>query len=197
MPSKRYKRKSAYALSRQLRRRFYIAAAIATTGYVLLSLVKFHAQVSYLSQELAIIWAISLLCYASFREVLRWNDVDDRKHRGEIWAGLVLVGAIWMVIWNIFRAWILHLPAIPFPGDYVAATGETIVLYTLSTLSSFLYERRESALRRRRKTTRKKLKLAVVIKNETVTKKAEIPEVGIVLTKSPAAEEKDNQNKNS
>lgn len=203
MQSKRYKRKTAYALSRQLRRRFYIGAAIATSTYVLLSLVKFHAQVTYLANELAIIWAVSLLCYTSLREILRWNAIDEREHRGEIWAAVVVAGALWMMAWNMFRTWILHLSAYPFPEDYLGATAETIVLYTISVLSSFLYKYKK---RRAGQHAHKRMhgKAEVVIsksapatKSEQAEKPVKVPEVSMVLTKSPPSEEKENQNKSA
>lgn len=143
----RHKRKTADARSRALRRRFYQGAAAATVAYVALSLVKFHGEFEYLSYELAVIWAVFLLCYTTFREVVRWNESDTQSYRGELWAALVVGAAYWMIIWNIMRAWVFHLPTLPFPAEYGAATIETIVLYTLSAISSFLYKRKAAIKR--------------------------------------------------
>lgn len=200
MTTWRYKRKNAYALSRQLRRRFYKGAAIATLLYVILSLVKFHGQLSYLPYELAIIWAVFLLCYSSLKEVLRWNGVDDAKaFHGETWVALVIIGALWMILWNIGRVWIFHLTQIPFPEDYEAATVETIVLYTLSVTSSFLYKSRyrepEKQKLLRQKTRGGEspaLNLATIAKKEfTAPNQEQKQKVEVRLTKTSALDEKD------
>ncbi|HUZ92447.1 MAG TPA: hypothetical protein VNG29_00415 [Candidatus Paceibacterota bacterium] len=142
MPARRNKRNDAYALSRQLRRRLYNGVAVATLAYVVLSLIRFHGQFPYLSYELAIIWAIFLLCYATIKEVLRWSgEHEEETYHSELWAIIVLAGAAWMIGWNILRTWFLHLPSIPFPEDYEAAVIETMVLYTLSIISSSLYNK--------------------------------------------------------
>lgn len=141
MVQRRYKQKSEYALSKKLRRRFYKAAAIATVIYVMLSLTKFYGQYDFLSYDLAIIWAVFLICYTSFKEIIRWNHVSDNEYyNGELWAALVIAGLFWMIIWNAGRALIFHLPRLPVPEDYIAAAIETLVLYTLSTTSSYLYK---------------------------------------------------------
>jgi hypothetical protein len=150
---RRNKRKNADALSKQLRRRFYKGAAIATTAYVVLSLIKFHGQLSDLPSQLAIIWAVFLVCYTTFKEVLRWNDVGDVDiYHGELWAGVVLAGAAWMITWNIVRSWVFNLEKIPFPSDYESAVIETIVIYVLSIGSSFLHKYRRVEGRSHQKT---------------------------------------------
>lgn len=156
MSSRQHRRKNADTPSRQLRRRFYKGAAIATVSYVALSLVRFHGEYSYLPYALAVIWAVFLLCYTSFKEVLRWSDAGDEEevYHGEFWAGLVVGGMAWMIAWNIIREWAFRAPSLPLPEDYQAATIETIVLYTLSTISSLLYkhgvEKRRSGRQRTR-----------------------------------------------
>lgn len=191
MPLRRYKRKSAYALSGQWRLRFYKGAAFATLAYVVLSLIKFHGQLSYLDYELAVIWAVSLLCYTSFKEVLRWNDVNDTNaYNGELWAGIVVGGALWMIIWNIVRAWAFNLPRMPLPTDYIAATAETIVLYTISVISSFLYKNKKLT----KQTARQKTHVKAVHQEQKPFQKAGVqpaaaepaqnPEVKVVLTKA-------------
>jgi hypothetical protein len=142
-PLRQQSRKDADALRIRLKRRFYKGAAIATISYVALSLIKFHGQYSDLPSELAIIWAVFLLCYTTTKEIFRWSDVGDTEiYHGELWMGVLLAGAAWMIAWNIGRIWIYHLPRIPFPSDYESATIETIVLYTLSIASSYLYKYR-------------------------------------------------------
>lgn len=202
MPFKRYKRKSADALSRQLRRRFYIGSAIATCTYVALSIIKFYARVSYLAQELAIIWSVFLLCYTSFREVLRWNNVNDaEKHHGEIWVGIVLAGGAWMFLWNIGRSWFFRLPTVPFPEDYVVAIAETLVLYTLSSISSFLYRykhkksrahRQAGASNIRNKHADAKEKTSIAVQAVPAAEIAPNSEPETVLTVSPPPEAKEN-----
>src|SRR3989344_2142042 len=141
MKKQHYKRKTPNDFSKRLKRRFYKIAAITTLVYVTLSLVKFHGELDYLPQELAIIWAVFLLCYTSFKEMLRWNNIEDTTtYRGGLWAALVMGGAIWMISWNIVRVWAFKLSSLHFPGDYQAATIETIVLYTLSIVSASLYK---------------------------------------------------------
>ncbi|GEM_PF-3733315 len=207
MSLRRDKRKNAYALSRELRRRLYKGVAFATLAYVALSLVRFHGRFPYLPYELAIIWAVSLLCYASLKEVFRWNDVGDEEvYHGELWAGLVLAGAAWMIAWNIGRSWIFNLPANPFPEDYGAATAETIVLYTLSIISSFLYKYKRTTRQPVRQKTHVKIirhgqKPLAAVKNgftgaepvftpTTTGKPAQNPNVEVVLTKAPAPDDK-------
>lgn len=133
---------TADARSRQLRRRLYRGAAIATLVYVALSIVNFLLQLTALPYELAVIWTVVIICYATFREVLRWNNLDDTNYPGEFWAGLVVAGGIFMIAWNIGREWLFRLPHIAFPQDYEAAVIETIALYTLSGISSFVHGRR-------------------------------------------------------
>src|SRR3989344_4785187 len=141
MKKQHYKRKTPNDFSKRLKRRFYRIAAITTLVYVTLSLIKFHGELDYLPHELAITWAVFLLCYTSFKELLRWNDIEDATtYRGGLWAALVMGGAIWMISWNIIRVWALNLPSLHFPGEYQAATIETIVLYTLSIVSASLYK---------------------------------------------------------
>ena len=142
MPSRQHRRKSPDDLGAKLKRRFYKGAAIATAAYVTLSLIRFHGEYSYLPYALAVIWAVFLLCYTTFKEVIRWSDVGDEEevYHGEFWAGLVVAGMGWMIGWNIVREWAFHAPSLPLPEDYQAATIETIVLYTLSVISSLLYK---------------------------------------------------------
>lgn len=205
----RYKRKTADARSRALRRRFYQGAAVATVVYVLLSLVKFHGEFEYLSLELAVIWAVFLLCYTTFREVVRWNEADTQSYRGELWAALVVGGAYWMIVWNILRAWVFHLPTLPFPAEYGAATIETIVLYTLSSISAFLHKHKlelKNAARRYRayRAARTAYGVAVTAKarrRPVVAKQAVLPaeqstpeaeaEVKAVLTSAPKKPEEE------
>src|SRR5579862_8608645 len=107
---RRNKRKSRSELTQRLKRRFYKGAATATLIYVILSLIKFHGQFQYLPYELTVTWAVFLLCYTTLKEVLRWNDVNDEEiYHGELWAGLLLAGATWMLVWNLVRTWSLHL----------------------------------------------------------------------------------------
>src|SRR6266481_5758815 len=141
MVQRRHKRKNAYARTHELKLRFYKGAAIATSIYVVLSLIKFHGQYTYLPYELAVTWAVFLFCYATFKEVLRWNDgSEEETYYGELWMMILLSGAAWILVWNLVRVWVFSLPSIPFPEDYEAATLETIILYTLSVISSFLYK---------------------------------------------------------
>ncbi len=196
MPVKRYRRKNASALSTALRRRFYKGAAVATLAYVVLSLISFHGQFSPLPYELAVIWAVFLLCYTTLKEMLRWNDFDDEEvYHGELWAGLVLTGAIWMIGWNIVRAWILHLPRIPFPSDYEGAAIETIVLYTLSIISSYLHRYRRSSGKfihqKSRRSAHSQPKSTTQEKNEPITADpVQNPEIQAVLTKASAFDDK-------
>lgn len=200
----RQKRKDADARSRALRRRFYKGAAIATAVYVGLSLIKFHAQLPYLTYELVVIWAVFLLCYASFKEVLRWNDVDDPKsYDGDFWAALVVVGAVWMIVWNIGRVWIFHLGRLEFPHDYTAATIETIVLYTISGISAFLHKRSklaEHARRRniqRKKSVRATKRFAEAARTKTEIMLAPESEIQVTLTSTPGLDEKEHKKQNS
>ncbi|MEK9179824.1 MAG: hypothetical protein AAB897_00190 [Patescibacteria group bacterium] len=142
MPLRQNKRNNrAHELSKRLRRRFYKGAAVATLAYVTLSLVSFHGELENLPFILAVIWAVFILCYTTFKEVLRWSDAGEEEiYHGEFWASLVIAGAAWMIAWNIGRAWFFHLAPLHFPEDYQAAAVETIALYTLSTISSFLYK---------------------------------------------------------
>ncbi|MDP2599026.1 MAG: hypothetical protein Q8P49_04300 [Candidatus Liptonbacteria bacterium] len=207
MPSRRNKRKNAYALSK-LRSRLYKGVAATTLIYVVLSIVRFHGEFSYLPYILAIIWAVSLLCYTSLKEVLRWNDVGETDvYHGELWASVVVAGAAWMIIWNVVRAWIFNLPTIAFPEDYEAVTIETIVLYTLSIISSFLYKYKNAIGQPMRQQVRGKSsrsKHHVAAKNTfpgaepasvqaMPAKSVQNPDVQIVLTKSPPPDEKNDQ----
>lgn len=200
MPSRRYKRKSAHDLSKQLRRKFYRVAAIATLVYVALSLVGFHAGL-YVPQILGIMWAVFLLSYTSFKEAIRWNNAGDEEvYRGELWAGLVLTGAVWMIGWNIGRTWFFNLPSVALPDDYEAAVIETIVLYTLSVISSFLYKYRK--LKKgavHQKILGKKARRIPSIPKPAITAEkklsgvepAQNPNIEVVLTKAPTPEKED------
>src|SRR6266478_3265080 len=106
--SGRHKKLTADARSKQLRRRLYTGAAITTLAYVALSIVNFLFQLTSIPYELAIIWAVVIICYATFREALRWNNIDDSNYPGEYWAGLIVVGAAFMIAWNIGRQWIYN-----------------------------------------------------------------------------------------
>lgn len=147
----RQRKLTADARSKQLRRRLYAGAAIATFAYAALSIVNFLLQLTSLPYELAVVWAVVIICYATFREALRWNDIDDSNYPGEFWAGFVVAGGIFMIAWNIGREWFFRLPYFAFPQDYEAAMIETIVLYTLSGISSFIYTRKRSHARSRHK----------------------------------------------
>ncbi len=187
--SGRHKRETADARSRLWRRRFYDGAAIATVLYVVLSIITFHGHLTYLPYELSLTWAVFLLCYTSFKEVLRWNNLNDTEpYRGEMWAGLVLAGALWMIAWNIGREWIFHLPHLPFPMDYEAATIETIVLYTLSIMSSIIYKRRNFRQgvhhRARNKVIHGEEKVLTLGPSRTTSKPSENSEPKAVLTKA-------------
>ncbi|MDO8504756.1 MAG: hypothetical protein Q7S36_02785 [Candidatus Liptonbacteria bacterium] len=197
MYSRRKKRKTAYAVNKRLRRKLYYGAAIATSVYVVLSLIRFHGEFAYLPYVLALIWAVFLLCYTTIKEVFRWNDAEDKEiYHGELWAGLVLAGAAWMIIWNLARAWIFHQPSIPFPEDYAGATVETIVIYTLSIISSFAHKYKTGSaqfMRRRkhRKPVRRALAPSAPDKSGLMnTNQAQNPEVEVVLTKTGAPDGK-------
>lgn len=197
MPIRRNKRANAYAADGQLRKRLYKGAAIATLGYVGLSLVSFYGQFPHFPYALSVIWAVSLICYTSLKEIFRWNDAEDTGvYHGELWAGIVLAGALWMILWNVGREWIFHMPSIPFPGDYTGATLETIVLYTLSVVSAFLHKSKKHSLQQARKKTRGKkrrvLKSSAIAKNGLVgTESVQNSNPQAVLTK---AETLDNKN---
>jgi amino acid permease len=150
--SGRQRKLTADARSKQLRRRLYRGAAITTFVYVVLSIVNFLFQLTSIPYELAIIWAVVIICYATFREALRWNNIDDTNYPGEFWAGFVVAGAVFMIAWNIGRQWIFRLPYFIFPQEYEAAVIETIVLYTLSGISSFIHERKRTRVKSRHRT---------------------------------------------
>ncbi len=200
MPSRQNKQNKAYVLSKKLRRRFYRGAAVTTLAYVGLSLVSFHGEFSYFPYALAIIWAVFLFCYTSFKEALRWNNAsDDEIYHGELWAALLLAGATWMIVWNIVRVWIFRLPSLHFPDDYQAAVLETIVLYTLSVLSSFLYKNRklkeQSAKKRAytRAVHREASAIAVAAakKQAEEIKPAQNQDLNVVLTKTSTLDKED------
>ena len=198
MKKQHYKRKTPNDFSKRLKRRFYRIAAITTLVYVTLSLIKFHGELDYLPHELAITWAVFLLCYTSFKELLRWNDIQDATtYRGGLWAALVLGGGIWMVSWNIVRVWAFNLPSIPFPEEYQTATIETIVLYTLSLISASLYkykkaERHAGYQRARTRTVRQAQKPIPATKTGVVDAgPRQRPEVTAVFTKASTTDEKD------
>lgn len=194
MPLKPNRRKHPYTLNKQLRRRFYNGAAIATLVYVLLSLVRFHGQFSYLPYVLAVIWAVFLLCYTTIKEAVRWSDIDDPEtYRGELWAGIVIAGAAWMILWNIVRAWIFHLQTIPFPDDYQAAVIETIVLYTLSVISSLIYKYKNKTAKATHRKKRHRMvhrppKPLVALTNKPEAPPNPVPEA--VLTEAKTLEDK-------
>lgn len=193
-----HKHKTTHDFSKRLKRRFYKIAAIATLVYVTLSLVKFHGELSYLPQELGITWAVFLLCYTSFKEMLRWNNIEDAAtYRGGLWAALILGGGIWMISWNIARVWAFSLPSLSFPGEYQAAVIETIVLYTLSLISAALYKyRRDERYGEREKargrTIRHDQKAIPAAKTGvTDTGPARQPEIQAVLTQATTLDDKD------
>ncbi|MDO8516247.1 MAG: hypothetical protein Q7S28_03290, partial [bacterium] len=71
----------------------------------------------------------------------RWNDLgDDEIYHGEMWTAVVLAGWVWMMAWNFARTWLFKVESIEFPEDYQFAAMETIVMYTLSAISSFLHK---------------------------------------------------------
>ncbi|OGY99112.1 MAG: hypothetical protein A2945_05345 [Candidatus Liptonbacteria bacterium RIFCSPLOWO2_01_FULL_52_25] len=192
MKKQTYKHKTPNDLSKRLKRRFYKIAAITTLVYVTLSLIKFHGELSYLPNELAITWAVFLLCYTSFKELLRWNNIEDAAtYRGGLWAALVLGGGIWMIAWNIVRAWAFNLPSFPFPAEYQAVTIETIVLYTLSLISASLYKYRKGE----RYTMRQKARgraMRQAKKDVVSAAPAQNTEIQAVLTKTTALDDKNN-----
>ena len=197
MPLRHHKRKNTYDLRKRLKRRFYKVAAIATLVYVTLSLIKFHAELHYLPHELGLTWAVFLLCYTSFKELLRWNDVEDTEtYRGGLWAALVIGGAIWMIGWNIVRVWAFRLPMLPFPDDYQAATIETIVIYTLSLISSFLYKHKQEQRngmrqRVRAKTAYRERTRGASQKNDAASARSiPSPQVEVVLTEASTLDNK-------
>lgn len=185
---------TADAQSRQLRRRLYKGAAIATLVYVALSIINFLLQFNALPYELAIIWAVVVICYATFREALRWNNLDDTNYPGEFWAGLVVAGAIFMIAWNIGRGWLFRLPRIVFPQDYEAAVIEMIVLYTLSSISSFIYGRRSMRGKFARHRTRVKTAAEgrgiVVPQAQSIAGPVQNSEVKAVLTSAKTPNDK-------
>src|SRR3989344_4030795 len=129
MPSRKSNREKAEILSRRLKRRFYKGAAAATLIYVALSLLRFPGEIPYLPYMLAVVWAVFILCYTTFKEVLKWNDLNDKEseaYHGEFWASVILAGAGWMIMWNIVREWVFNVQSHPFPEDYQAVVVETI-----------------------------------------------------------------------
>jgi hypothetical protein len=200
MPFLQRKRKTTYDSNKNLKRRFYKGAAIATLVYVTLSLIKFHGQFPYFPYELTTTWAVFLLCYTSFKEMLRWNDIDDGEtYHGGLWTLLVLGGAIWMITWDVIRTLGFHLPSIPFPDDYQAATIEAIVLYTLSIISSLVYKQNKAkrhALRQQKtrvKTVRQKQAPSIAAKNDVAAdmRPAQNSEIQAVLTKATSLDGED------
>ncbi|MDO8536990.1 MAG: hypothetical protein Q7R94_01970, partial [bacterium] len=101
------------------------------------------------------------------------------------------------------REWLFRLPHLPFPEDYTAATIETIVLYTLSIVSSFLYRYKKLS----RQTAHKKIHGKVIhqeaIKSPALMKEgpsvvaaiesAQSPKVEVVLTKASTLEDQSAQ----
>jgi hypothetical protein len=130
---------------------------------------------------------------------LRWNDVDDEDaYRGELWVWIVLLGAVWMIAWNIVHSWMFNTESIPFPEDYESVAIETLVLYTLSTASYFFYRynkvvhQPEHHRRRGRTIAREQApqQTAAVAQNALASSKpAQNPTPEVILTKAPTQNE--------